>query len=282
MSPAADVGASDDSPPFRSDSPIIRAKKHGWLRHAVHALIRHKLKSHFHLILGQGLSELRKQLNECVSGFLFVANHSSWWDFFMAHWLNSSIPIDGYGMTDHSNMIKFRFFQRIGAYSVDRTNPSSIRASIDYTAMLLQKPRSGVWLFPQGKIVSNDVRPLEFQGGLRLLLRRTGRLLIVPTALRFEYWQEEHPVACVRFGTPAYFDSNARFTILDDCCQLLTNELEILKKEMFAQDDTRFEVLLRGKGSTHDQYARIQSTFGGPAHDYSTASDQASAKRLKP
>ena len=42
------------------------------------------------------------------------------------------IPVDGYGMMEHFNMVRFRFFRRIGAFSIDRTDPRSVRASLDY------------------------------------------------------------------------------------------------------------------------------------------------------
>ncbi|MEW4570190.1 lysophospholipid acyltransferase family protein [Tautonia sp. JC769] len=251
--------------------PMIRADKAGWPTHAVHALIRWKLHRHFHAIHAQGLGRLREALDDDPTGVLFLANHSSWWDFFMAHWINVTVPVDGFGMTEHSNMVKYGFFRRIGAYSVDRNDPGSVRASLDYTVELLRRPRAGVWLFPQGTIACNDVRPLEFQGGLRLLLRRAGRLRIVPVALRFEYWQDERPEAFARFGTPARADRAERSSVLDHWQGRLTDELDALKTDVLSQDATRFEPILTGRGSINDRYARFRSRFGGPPADYSTA-----------
>ena len=37
-------------------------------------------------------------------------------------------------MMEHFNMLRFGFFRRIGAFSVDRTDPVSVRASLDYAA----------------------------------------------------------------------------------------------------------------------------------------------------
>lgn len=260
-----------ERPGVSSVSKIITADKSGWPTRLVHAMIQWKLEQHFHGIFAQGLGPLRAALDDDPTGVLFVANHSSWWDFFMAHWINLTVPVDGYGMTDHSNLVKYGFFRRIGVYSVDRTDPGSVRASIDYTRELLARPRAGVWLFPQGVIACNDVRPLDMQGGLRVLLRRTGRLRIVPIALRYEYWQDERPEAFARFGLPQWVDGADRDSVLDTWQGILTDELDALKADVLTQDASRFESILAGRGSINDRYARIRARFGGPPADFSTA-----------
>jgi 1-acyl-sn-glycerol-3-phosphate acyltransferase len=234
-------------------------------------MIRWKLRRHFHGIFAQGLDRLRAALDDDPSGVLFLANHSGWWDFFMAHWLNETVPVDGFGMTEHSNMVKYGFFRRIGAYSVDRGDPGSVRASIDYTVELLRRPRAGVWLFPQGVIACNDARPMVFQGGVRLLLQKAGRLRIVPVALRYEYWQDERPEAFARFGEPTWVDRSEKGTLLDAWRARLTDELDVLTIDVLTQDPARFEPIRTGKGSINDRYARIRARLGGPSADYSTS-----------
>lgn len=216
-----------------------------------------------HRILAQGLGRLRTALDDDPAGVLFLANHSSWWDFFLAHWMNVTVPVDGFGMTDHSNLTKFGFFRRIGAYSVERSDPGSVRASLDYTAGLLRRPRAGVWLFPQGSIVCNDVRPLIFQPGLRVLLKRAGRLRIVPVALRYEFWQDERMEVGVRFGEPTRVDRAEAGGVIEAWQARLTTELDALRADMLTQDLGRFEVTFEGKGSTHDRYHRVKSGVFG-------------------
>src|SRR5690348_772350 len=121
---------------------LIRAYKHGWPRLAVDAMIRRGLRRGFHRVRAQGLERLRAAIDAEPGGTLILANHSCWWDLFLAHFLNESIPVDGYGMMEHFNLRRFGFFRRIGAYSVDRADPASIRASLAYTAELLRGPRS--------------------------------------------------------------------------------------------------------------------------------------------
>ena len=185
---------------------MIPAYKHGWPRRAVDLLIRSKMRGGFHRVLAQGVGRLRESLDREPGGCLMLANHSCWWDLFLVHLLNETIPVDGYGMMEHFNMVRFGFFRRIGAFSVDRTDATSVRASLDYAAGLLRGPRAAVWVFPQGKIEGNDARPLAFQPGIRALVRKAGRVRVVPVAFRYEFWQDERPEALVRFGEPTWVD----------------------------------------------------------------------------
>lgn len=244
-------------------SRIITAYKHGWPRKAVHTMIMRKLRKGLFRVRVQGIERLRSTLDAEPSGTLFLANHSCWWDLFLVHLLNETIPVDGYGMMEHFNMLRFGFFRRIGAFSVDRTDPASVRESLDYAARLLKGPRAGVWIFPQGRMIGNDVRPLGFQPGLRALVRRAGPIRIVPVAFRFEFWQDERPEAFVRFGEGEMTGRDAVPSVLTHWERRLTDELDALKDDVTAQSVGRFATILEGSGSISDRYARFRARFRG-------------------
>ena len=245
-------------------STIITAYKHGWPSLAVAAMIRRKLRASLFRVRVQGLESLRSTINADPSGTLFLANHSCWWDLFLVVHLNEVIPVDGYGMMEHFNMLRFGFFRRIGAFSVDRANPASVRASLDYAATLLKRPRAGVWLFPQGRMIGNDVRPLGLQPGLRALIRKAGRARVVPVAFRFEFWQDERPEAFVRFGEPVWVEKREG-DLVERMEARLTSELDQLKLDVTAQDSSRFTATLEGNASISDRYARLRSRFRSEA-----------------
>ena len=255
-----DPGESTKAP---SKPRLIEAYKRGWPRAAVDAMIRSKMRGGFHRVLTQGVDRLRAEVDRDPSGTLFLANHSCWWDLFLVHTLNEAIPVDGYGMMEHFNMVRFGFFRRIGAFSVDRTDPASVRASLEYAAGLLRRPRAGVWIFPQGKIESNDARPLIFQPGIRALVRRSGRVRVVPVAFRYEFWQDERPEALVRFGEPARVDRPDLPTLIPTFERRLTEELDALRGDAIAQGAENFAPLVEGKRSISERYARFRARFRG-------------------
>ena len=246
-------------PPLR----MIEAYKHGWPRVAVDAMIRRKMRTGFHQVYAQGLASLRASIDREPGGTLFLANHSCWWDLFLVHFLNESIPVDGFGMMEHFNMVRFGFFRRIGAFSVDRTDPASVRASLEYAVGLLRAPRSGVWIFPQGKIESNEARPIKFQTGVRALVRRSGRVRVVPVAFRYDFWQDERPEAFVRFGDPSWVDRPGLPTLIPTFEARMTHELDTLRAEAMTQDAARFESMMQGQRSISENYARLRAKFRG-------------------
>jgi 1-acyl-sn-glycerol-3-phosphate acyltransferase len=242
---------------------IVRAHKHGWPKLAVEAMARRKIQGAFTALRVAGRRELETALDADPSGCVLLANHSTWWDVFLVVHLIATLRADGYGMMEHFNLTRFRFFRRIGAFSVDRTDPASLRESLDYTLELLARPRATVWIFPQGKIAPNDARPLAFQPGLRALLTRAGRLRIAPVAIRPEFWQEERPELLVRIGAPRWVEKDQRATLLEDWQRILTDELDALRDDALAQDPTRFESLLRGPLSINERYGRLRARFRG-------------------
>ncbi len=242
---------------------LIKAYKHGWPRVAVDRLIRSKLNGGLHRIYAQGLEQLRAEIGADPRGMILLANHSCWWDLFLVHYLNETVPFDGFGMMEHFNMVRFGFFKRIGAFSVDRNDPSAVRASLHYANALLRRPRAGVWLFPQGKILSNDARPLEFQRGLKLLLRMAAPVRVVPVAFRYDFWQDEQPECFVRFGTPTLVEKDELDSALANWQSRLELELDRLRSETLHQDPTRFTTILAGTRSISDRYAAIRARFLG-------------------
>jgi 1-acyl-sn-glycerol-3-phosphate acyltransferase len=249
---------------MRESPRIIKAYKHGWPRMAVEAMVRSRARSGFHQIWAQGLDRFRESLHREPGGTLILANHSCWWDLFLYQVVNDAIPADGYGMMEHFNLLRFGFFRRIGGFSVDRTDPVSVRASLKYAAGLLQEPRAVVWIFPQGKIEGNDVRPLRFQNGIRALVRQAGRVRVVPLALRYEFWQDERPEALFRLGERTTVDRSDLPTLVPTFERRLTEELDALRLDSIAQRADRFVGLMAEQPSISDRYARFRARFRGP------------------
>lgn len=243
-----------------SQIKLVRADKTGWQRHWVRRMIHYKVRTSFHSIMGQGLKNLANAYTENPDhGVLAVANHSNWWDFMFGLWLNDHLQVDGYGMTEHANMVKYSFFKRVGIFSMEKSHPPSVKASIEYTAELLQKPRSYVWIMPQGRIMCNDTRPLAFQDGLRLIVRRARRLTIIPVALRYEFWQDDKPEAFVRFGTHenVQWSGSSAENLVQHWQERVTHELDELKSNTLTQDATRFEMLMKGPKSLNQRMEKV-------------------------
>lgn len=235
---------------------LIKAQKSGWQQFWIKKMIHYKVRTSFHACLGQGLENLTNAYAENPGcGVLAVANHSNWWDFMFGLWLNDYFKVDGYGMTEHANMLKYGFFRRVGVFSMEKSHPASLRASLDYTTELLQRPGSYVWMMPQGRILCNDTRPLDFQEGLRLLVRRAKRLVMIPVVTRYDFWQDEKPEAAVRIGTHEVVEwsGTSAAGLISHWESRVTAELDALKADLLTQDISRFTMLQRGPKSLNER-----------------------------
>lgn len=117
------------------------------------------LRRHFHSF------QLSGEIDPAPQGqpVLYLMNHSSWWDGMVVyHAIANASAREHYMMMDEEQMKRYRFFRKIGAFSIDKKSSRAIVASLRYSESLLNQGY-GVWLFPQGDIEHLERRPLRFQ-----------------------------------------------------------------------------------------------------------------------
>jgi len=96
---------------------------------------------------------------------LMLGNHISWWDGFLAQYIN----LECFKRKFHIMMLeeqleKRMFLNKTGAYSIKRGSRSVVE-SLEYTSELLRNSANMVILFPQGKIHSMHEFPVTFEKG---------------------------------------------------------------------------------------------------------------------
>jgi chlorobactene lauroyltransferase len=132
---------------------------------------------------------------------VFYANHAYWWDGFWSQlctekFFRQNLHI----IIEFQQLLKHRFFTRIGAFSLDRSHPRSAIMTIQYAAELLtaeSERQNALWIFPQGKIEPVDKRPLFFFKGtasiVSRVLEKIPRIYLVSVVSRIEYLEEQKP-----------------------------------------------------------------------------------------
>lgn len=138
---------------------------------------------------------------------LYIMNHSSWWDgLWFYHAIQRLSHADWaqyYVMMEERQLSSFRFFRRLGAYSIDRERVSDIRSSFKYTAGLLNQGHR-VLIYPQGTITHADAGPLEFKRGVAVILQQAPSTLVVPVTAYHGLLQHDRPEVTLRFGEGQY------------------------------------------------------------------------------
>lgn len=193
-----------------------------------------------------------------VIGF---GNHSSWWDGLIIYYLSHTLlDADVYLMMEEKQLARYRFFSRVGAFSVQREDASRAAVSLRYAARLLEQPNRWLWIYPQGSMQPNDHRPLRFFPGAAMIARLTGKsVYLIPFAHRYEFLDEEQPDAFVRFGQPVIPQQPLDIEQTTQAMQhAVTNLLEQLRSEIAAGELNDYQVLFRGRLSTNTWYDRIR------------------------
>jgi 1-acyl-sn-glycerol-3-phosphate acyltransferase len=149
---------------------------------------RWMIRSHFSRV--RIISEIKASSNPV----LMIGNHFSWWDGFIACYINREVFRKKLHIMMLEDQLKPRMFlNKAGAYSIKRGSRDAL-ASLNYTSELLEKADSLVVMYPQGEFQSVYQYPVAFGKGIELVSKRTGReIQLVFYAALIDYFSERKP-----------------------------------------------------------------------------------------
>ncbi len=147
------------------------------------------LKRHFH---GMHLLGTQPKIPDELP-LLLLPNHSTWWDGFFVYLLNKRIfHRTAYLMMLEKQLSQYRFFAKIGAYSIEPESRHGIIESLEYTVKLLNQKRSLVCVFPQGELLPWHTRPLDYKRGVQWIIQKYQKpIAVLPLAIRTEFLGEK-------------------------------------------------------------------------------------------
>ncbi|GLV58763.1 glycerol acyltransferase [Dictyobacter sp. S3.2.2.5] len=235
---------------------MIPARKFTPGEQLVWLLIHTSLRGHFDRIffrMHEPLTEEQRRLP-----IIICANHSSWWDGYVAALVERHLKLDGYLMMEEAQLKRYFFFRWIGCFSVDRHNARSAIQTVNYAGKLLKRRRGRmVWLFPQGEISPNDYRPLTFFSGAAHIARLAAPALVYPAAIRIEYLAEQRPDLYISLGEPLKIGEDELQTRgflkhYTACLQeKVTAELDQLRADVIHGNYSDFTQIMHGRASTN-------------------------------
>lgn len=181
-----------------SSAAPVRARPAEWAITALHTYVRQAARRQFH---GWSLqAEDLAAVEDPGAPLLLLANHTSWWDGFVAfeltHWLRHRCFV----MMQADQLRQAKFFSYCGAFSLERDVPRQAYRDLRYAATLLA-PGHAMWMFPQGRRCPADA-PIVPEAGVARLLAWAPGVRVVPVAFRYGFLSEEHPEVFVWLGTP--------------------------------------------------------------------------------
>jgi 1-acyl-sn-glycerol-3-phosphate acyltransferase len=195
---------------------------------------------------------------------LYIMNHSSWWDGLLVfHAIRREESGTHYMMMDEQQLKRFRFFRKLGAFSIDKSTTKGIARALTYTQELLRQGER-VWIFPQGDIQHLYQRPIRFQTGVGKILGQSPHTQVIPVTLLYQWGLHQKAEATFWIGEPLRLEWS-RLTR-----QEITRYLEVrMEKQLddhqsllLAQPVGTYNGLVpiwKGSPSTSDRYDSVRN-----------------------
>lgn len=179
---------------------MIKAEHTKWARFIFIPYMNRLLKknfSNFYLV-----NNFPKISND--QGLVITPNHISWWDGFFAEFvLSKFISRKIHLMMLEDQLDNYKFFRKLGAYSINPKSSQSIIETAAYTKSLVEDTGNYVITYPQGEIEPFEKRPLAIKKGLKLFVDGIKNdFVILPIAFKIQYLNQKYPAVFARFGNP--------------------------------------------------------------------------------
>jgi chlorobactene lauroyltransferase len=224
---------------------------------------RHLTRNAFHTIAGRGLEHLRQLPND--RPIILFCNHTNWWDGLILYMLSRKMPHKAvYCMMEEQQLKYYRFFTWLGAFSVDLSSPLRSAASLRYAQRLLQQTETAIWIFPQGRLCRQN-EPVEIKPGTDYLAQNAPHALLVPVALRYDFFREDRPNALIEVGRPFPALDNSDGRIARECNEAFAR----VTQASLAQDLTGFELLFRPRLTINKRWQWVKLALTGRLREFS-------------
>ncbi|MCB9791928.1 MAG: 1-acyl-sn-glycerol-3-phosphate acyltransferase [Alphaproteobacteria bacterium] len=147
----------------------------------------------------EGLDEVAEALTR---GPLIIApNHVSWWDGLALVLINHALGADAQVLMLARQLKGLPWFRAFGCVPLHAHDKERAEAELRAAAARLDRPGRVLWIFPQGRHVPVDARPLGLRPGVARLAEWSGAP-VLPLALRHDHVESPKAVFSARFGAP--------------------------------------------------------------------------------
>jgi 1-acyl-sn-glycerol-3-phosphate acyltransferase len=166
---------------------------------------RRRLRAAFDGVHVEGLDALREA--SAAEPLIVAPNHVSWWDALLILCLDGELEGRGYCLMDAANLDRLPFFRWLGAVPLARHSRRDTLKDLASAARLLDGPGRRLWIFPQGRMRPQHLRPLELQRGVSWLARKA-EARVQPLSLAYLYREMPEPALAASFSPPLPADAS--------------------------------------------------------------------------
>jgi 1-acyl-sn-glycerol-3-phosphate acyltransferase len=196
---------------------------------------------------------------------IVVLNHPSWWDPLIALVLTELFPERAhFAPMDADALKRYRIFKRMGVFGIDPKTTRGAREFLRTSLSILARPRTALWITPQGRFADPRERPPGIQPGVAHLAHRLEKAVILPLALEYPFWDDRRPEALARFGPAIVIERGSDRTVEEwrTCIEAaLAHTQDALVRQARVRGPASFETLVGGKAGVGGDRDRDRSRW---------------------
>ncbi|HKK45554.1 MAG TPA: lysophospholipid acyltransferase family protein [Balneolaceae bacterium] len=188
---------------------------------------------------------LKQEYEPCsVCKTVYYLNHHSWWDGLIPFLLNEFLfHQQARALMEDKQMRQYKFFQKIGAFSINRDNPRKAITSLRYAVRSFDRDHASLFIYPEGKITPVG-SSMNFEGGLAWLSNKLSDVDFIPVGIHQHTIRHDKPELHLHIGPPTRFhnlpSNNERTQLFEEMLDHMLTRL----REKAGFDDSEFELLL--------------------------------------
>ena len=237
-----------------------------WLQNGFHRFLERYLAKHFDAvgIESQSIDLLNQAPSTLTEPLIVYANHPSWWDPMIAHFLNRQLFPNRqfYAPIDAVALERYQILKRLGFYGVELGSMSGVKTFLQTSIHLATAGRTAIWITPEGRFTDPQDHEGAWHPGLAHLCRRLGRGHVLPLALEYIFWNEPRPVCLASMGHPISIASLKGLS-KESCNQQLISQLRStqnkLRSLVITREPAPFKMLLSGRSGPSGLYGRLRN-----------------------
>lgn len=249
----------------------------GWIQNGFHRFLTPYLKRHFQAVAVTSESLRSVHLIGESDSVIVYANHPSWWDPLIAHFLNQTFFADRqfWAPIDADALDQYEVLKKLGFFGINADTKSGAATFLRMSGRILNDvdasghKTAALWITPEGRFTDPRDHSGELMPGLAHLCHKMPSGVALPLAMEYVFWDERLPLCLIRLGDPIGL-ADATLQSKEAWTERLVKSLRDAQDELseLAMDRRRepFENLLVGKpgaGGVYDFLRRTKSLLTG-------------------
>lgn len=140
---------------------------------------------------------------------IYYLNHTSWWDGLIPLLLNQKVfRQNARAMMEDKQIQRYRFFRKIGAFSVNSGDKRSSVRSLRYAINSMKRENACLFIYPEGRIVPFTTEKPQFKDGLSWMISKLEEIKVVSVGIYISHEKSDKPELFLKSGKPVEIEAD--------------------------------------------------------------------------